>query len=211
MLLYPSRCVYCGEWIDGKQQGLCDACRKQAEQEMGQIYCPAPEHVEQVICAGRYQGKLRGAILRMKFGSRGQAVMLPLAGLMEQAWELHHMPRPDVLTCVPISPLRLRTRGYDQSAEMAKYLTEQWNIPFVPALQRRMLSRMQSKLHVEQRWDNARKSFYLRRNTQLDGKHVLLVDDIVTTGASISCCAALLRKAGAQTVWVLAAARAGND
>ena len=210
MLLYPSRCVYCGEWIDVKQHGLCDACRKQAEQVMGQVYCPAPEHVEQVICAGRYQGELKGAILRMKFGSHGQANLLPLAGLMEQAWKLHGMPRPDAITCVPISPLRLRNRGYDQSAEMAKYLAKQWKVPFVPALQRRMLSRMQSKLHVEQRWDNARKSFYLRRNTRLDGTHVLLVDDIVTTGASISCCAALLRKAGAETVWVLAAAKAGN-
>ena len=120
------------------------------------------------------------------------------------------MPRPDVITCVPISPLRLRTRGYDQSAEMAKYLSKQWDIPFEPVLGRRMLSRMQSKLQAEQRWDNARKSFYLRRNTDLEGKHVLLVDDIVTTGASISCCAVLLRKAGAQTIWVLAAAKAGN-
>ena len=210
MLLYPSRCVYCGNWVDGKQQRLCEACRKQAEQEMKQIYCPAPEQVEQVICAGRYQGELKGAILRMKFGSHGQANLLPLAGLMEQAWKLHGMPRPDAITCVPISPLRLRNRGYDQSAEMAKYLAKQWKVPFVPALQRRMLSRMQSKLHVEQRWDNARKSFYLRRNTRLEGKTVLLVDDIVTTGASISCCAALLRKAGAETVWVLAAAKAGN-
>ena len=210
MLLYPSRCVYCGNWVDGKQQRLCEACRKQAEQEMEQIYCPTPEQVEQVICAGRYRGGLKEAIRRMKFHSRGQAVMLPLAKLMEQAWELHGMPRPDVITCVPISPLRLRTRGYDQSAEMAKYLSKQWDIPFEPVLGRRMLSRMQSKLQAEQRWDNARKSFYLRRNTDLKGKHVLLVDDIVTTGASISCCAALLRKAGAQTIWVLAAAKAGN-
>lgn len=211
MILYPSRCIYCQTWIDSKQHGLCDACRKQAGQDMRQLYCPAPKSVEQVICAGQYQGNLKAALLQMKFRPQGERFLLPLSELMEQAWELHRMPKPDGITCVLISPLRMRSRGYDQSAELAKYLAKRWNIPFTPVLRRRMLSRMQSKLKAEQRWDNARKSFYLHKKACLDGKIMLLVDDIVTTGASISCCADLLRKAGAQTVWVLAAAKAGNS
>lgn len=210
MLLYPTRCVCCGQWIDRQKQGLCEACQKQLLHEMKQLYCPAPAQIERVICVGRYRDGLKRAIYRMKFQYGGQPVMLPLAKLMEQAWEANHMPRPDVITCVPVSPLRLRTRGYDQSAEMAKHLAKRWDIPFEPVLRRRMLSRKQSTLTAEQRWNHAKKSFYLSRNTCLNGKHILLVDDIITTGASVSCCAALLRQAGAQTVWALAVAKAGN-
>lgn len=210
MLLYPPRCVCCGQWVDRRKQGLCDTCRKELLCEMKYLYCPAPEQVERVICVGRYRDGLKQAIYRMKFQSGGQTVMLPLARLMEQAWKEYNMPTPDVITCVPISPLRLHTRGYDQSAEMAKYLSKQWDIPFEPILLRRRFSRKQSTLPPDQRWAHAKKSFYLRTNTYLSGKRVLLVDDIVTTGASVSCCATLLRKAGAQTVWVLAAAKAGN-
>lgn len=208
-LLFPARCIFCGEWISEKMDGLCVECRERADEDGKTVYCTPPECVDELICAGRYRGSLKRALIHMKFHEYGSRNLLPLVQLMAQAWELHKMPEPDVITSVPISPLRLRTRGYNQSEEMAKQLAKMWEVPFVPALRRRMLSQMQSKLTADKRWDNARKSFYLHKNLRLDGKIVLLVDDIVTTGATISCCAALLRKVGAQSVWVLATAKAG--
>ncbi|MCD8355301.1 MAG: ComF family protein [Clostridia bacterium] len=208
-LLFPSRCIFCGEWISEKMGGLCKECREQAEEDSKTVYCTPPENIDGLVCAGRYRGSLKRAVIHMKFHEYGSRNLLPLVQLMAQAWALHKMPEPDIIIGVPISPLRLRTRGYNQSEEMAKLLANMWNIPFVPVLRRRMLSQMQSKLTADKRWDNARRSFYLRRNIRLEGKAVLLVDDIVTTGATASSCAALLRKAGAQSVWVLAAAKAG--
>lgn len=119
------------------------------------------------------------------------------------------MPQPDVITCVPVSQLRVHTRGYNQSAEFAKYLAESWQVPFEPMLKRHVLSKRQSSLQASARWDNAKKSYCLRSGVQLQGKSVLLVDDIVTTGATAGICASLLKQAGAKAVWVLAAAKTG--
>ncbi|MDO4286677.1 MAG: phosphoribosyltransferase family protein [Eubacteriales bacterium] len=208
-VLFPARCIFCGGWISEQQHGICVDCREQAEAEMKTVYCTPTEGTDAVICAGRYQRDLRQALIHMKFHQYGNQVLGPLAELMQQAWELHHMPQPDVITCVPVSQLRVHTRGYNQSAEFAKYLAESWQVPFEPMLKRHLFSKRQSSLQASARWDNAKKSYCLRSGVKLEGKSVLLVDDIVTTGATADICALLLKQAGATAVWVLAAAKTG--
>ncbi|MDO4173250.1 MAG: phosphoribosyltransferase family protein [Eubacteriales bacterium] len=208
-VLFPTRCLLCGGWISERQGGLCPDCREQAEAEMKTVYCTPPEGVDAVICAGKYRDDLRQALIRMKFRSYGNQTIRPLAGLMRQAWELRNMPRPDVITCVPSGGMRIRNRGYNQSEALANELANAWNVPFMRMLRRKLRSKQQSTLHAADRWDNAAASYQLRSGIQLHGQTVLLVDDIVTTGATAGICASLLKQAGAQSVWVLAAAKAG--
>lgn len=206
-LLYPSRCMLCGKPVPEELHGLCMSCYGDAEEEMRQMICRPPEHADAMICAARYSGHMRRAVINLKFEQR-RAYLKPLAELMALAWELHHMPVPDIITCVPISPARAHGRGFNQSAALAKVLAMQWDVPFKETLRRRVLSRRQSNLRAAERWTNARRAFVPRIHVDLDGKTVLLVDDIVTTGATVSTCAGLLRQMGARCVWVLAAARA---
>lgn len=208
-LLYPPRCMLCGAWIAEEQGGLCPACREQAERDMRQMFCRPPAQVEALICAAPYAGRMRRALTQLKFEQR-RAWLAPLAGLMAQVWALHGMPRPDVLTCVPLSAPRTHGRGFNQSEELAKLLAARWDVPFVRALRRRALSPRQSALRAAERWDNAQRAFAARADIDLGGKCVLLVDDIVTTGATASTCAGLLRRLGARRVWVLAAAKTGG-
>ena len=205
-LLYPSHCMLCRKAIAADQQGLCSSCRSMVKAEMCSLVCQPPQGVERLVCSMRYTGKFAGAITAYKFKQQ-RAYAAPLAQLMMQAWEWNGMKKPDIITYVPISTLRMHTRGFNQSRDLAQIIADTWQVPIQATLRRRLLSRRQSNLHARQRWNNAQKTFLLRSDTNLTGKTVLLIDDIVTTGATVSSCAALLKKSGAHTVWVLAAAK----
>ena len=205
-LLYPPKCMVCGERISEEQHGLCPDCRARIGQDMRALYCSTPQNTDGLVCAAPYDGRFRRAVLDYKFNHR-YAYGRPLAELAARAWELHHMPRPELVTCVPISAAHAHGRGFNQSAELAKCIAAQWDIPFEETLRRRVLARRQVDLRAEERWHNARRTFFPRSSADVNGKTVLLVDDIVTTGATVSTCAGILREMGAVHVWALAVAK----
>ncbi len=206
-LLFPERCMLCADYLPEGQRGLCATCREWAEQEMETVYCAPPEHTDAMICAARYRGYMRGVVTDLKFHGK-RANVPPMAELMAQAWEKRGMAMPDVITCVPVSPTRARSRGFNQSEALAREIARRWDVPFAHTLKRRMLARRQSELHAGERWENARRTYVARDDAGVSGKTVLLVDDIVTTGATVSVCAGLLRESGAARVWGLAFAKA---
>lgn len=205
-LLFPTSCILCGQSITDSEGGLCKDCRQQMESDRQTLTCYPPEYVSEVICAGRYRGSYRTALLRLKYAEQTYRLN-PISELMAQAWDWHHMPLPDVITCVPMNGWHKFRRGFNQSEEFAKYLSEKWGVPYVPLLKRKLLSHKQSRLSAKQRQENAARSFARKNDIDLSGKRILLVDDIVTTGATVSNCAKLLREGKPETVWVLAAAK----
>ena len=205
-LLYPPECMVCRQKIEEEQHGLCPGCRSRLEGQMRALHCPAPENTDALVCAAPYDGRFRRAVLDYKFNHR-YAYGRPLAELAARAWELHHMPRPELVTCVPISLTHAHERGFNQSKELAACIAAQWDGPFAETLRRRVLARRQSDLHAEERWRNARRAFFPRSSADVNGKTVLLVDDIVTTGATVSTVAGMLREMGAVRVWVLSVAK----
>ncbi len=112
----------------------------------------------------------------------------------------------DVLTPVPLHPRRLRSRGYNQSALLAKELSKQLGLEVDQALLRRTNNtRPQVSASRDERRENVRGSF--RCDGPADGRSVILVDDVATTGSTLSACAAVLKAAGASSVWCLVLAR----
>ena len=208
-LLYPSHCILCGAFVSERQHGICADCHRAVRAEMKRYPFP-PKHVDAFACAGSYAGGLGKAIRDMKFHSQ-RCEIQPLADLMLEAWDVRHLPKPELVTCVPISAARAHLRGFNQSAALAQAIAAAWNVPFQPTLKRHLLSRRQSELHANERWKNAEKAYYARKNVDLTGQTVVLVDDVVTTGATASACAMLLRDLGAQTVFLLAAAKTGKS
>ena len=88
-------------------------------------------------------------------------------------------------------------------------LSEMWGVPYVPMLNRKLRSHKQARLSAAQRQENAARSFVRRKDVgELAGQRILLIDDIVTTGATVSHCAQLLREKKPEKIWVLAAAKA---
>ena len=117
----------------------------------------------------------------------------------------------EVIVPVPLHPSKLAQRGYNQSDYLARGLAQQLGLPVVDALKSTRAHGSQTHRGAAERWLNAQNTYALRRSAgaQLAGKHVLLVDDVVTTGATLEACArALLTVTGAcVSLFTLAAAR----
>ena len=107
----------------------------------------------------------------------------------------------DSITWVPLSRQRLRKRGYDQARLLAESLSKRTGFPCEPTLTKRRNNPPQSTIHsTEKRKKNVRNLFASLLDADIKGKRFLLVDDIVTTGATLSACAEVLKKAGAAEI-----------
>ena len=155
---------------------------------------------------GRYDGVLRDLILGFKFrGDLGRGRLL--AGLLTEAWERAALPVPDCLVPVALHPRRLSWRGFNQSLELARLPASRLDRPLLPrALRRIRDTRPQSSLPGPERRGNIQGAFVADPD-RIGGQSVLLVDDVMTTGATIEAAAMALRQAGATRVDVLVAAR----
>ncbi len=121
------------------------------------------------------------------------------------------MPRittiPDCIVPMPLHPARLRARGYNQSQELARHLSRRLHIPLLPHACRRVRDTPpQSTLKLKERTKNIRKAFEATHD--FSGQHVAIVDDVMTSGASVNELALALRRSGAREIsaWVMARA-----
>jgi len=117
--------------------------------------------------------------------------------------------QPDLLVPVPLHPRRLRERGFNQAILLGTLLAKTWQIPLArTALDRTRWTVPQIELHHAEREANVRGAFVVATPAAVAGKRVLLLDDVLTTGSTVSECSRMLRKAGANDIFVLAIARA---
>lgn len=111
----------------------------------------------------------------------------------------------DIIVPIPLAKNRLRERGYNQSLEIARGVSDITHIPIVDKLiKRKPFTASQTEMHRWQRNENVKDVFILKNYALFSGKHILLVDDVVTTGATIISCANELRKSGGTKFSVLA-------
>jgi len=225
-LVFPPLCPVCGELPGaGRRDPLCGACWEGFERIAPPWCrcCGAPLGIEGLCgdCRRRrprfayaraatlYGGLVREAIHAFKFGGRrGMAGPLGdlLAGLGPSS-----LPgaAPEALVPVPLHPSRARERGYDQALLLARRLGRAWGVPVAAeALQRAVATEPQTDLDAVARRRNVRNAFAVRRPGLIVGRHVVLVDDVLTTGATAGECARTLYGAGAAAVGVLTVARA---
>jgi ComF family protein len=158
--------------------------------------------------AVRYEDLAREALHAFKFGGH-RALAAPLGDLLIETVE-GRLPAglPDLLVPVPLHPRRERERGFNQSQLLARRVGRAWGRPVRDdVLVRAVATPSQTTLDRAARRANVRRAFRLRRPEAVAGRHVLLVDDILTTGATVSECARCLEEAGPRTVGILTVAR----
>lgn len=216
--LWPPRCLLCGEpGLDGRD--LCRGCA--AALPWNRSAClrcalplsttePAcgfclrhPPPVDEAHAALVYGFPVDRLLPRLKFHADLACARL-LAQLMVEAFA--GLPRPDALVPLPLHRARLRSRGYDQALELARPLAQAFGLPLLDrALIRRRATPAQSRLDAAARRRNLRGAFAADPAIALP-PHVAIVDDVVTTGATLHAAARALRRAGAQRVdaWVCA-------
>lgn len=222
LALYPPHCLLCGG--PGRYpRDLCDACDEALPRSAAACpVCalPLPGEAPGTSCgrcrkvppfaatraAYLYAPPLDRLVLELKFGGRlGHAGLL--GGLLADHLERGAWPRPEMLLPVPLHPRRLRARGFNQAAELARPVADRLGVPLHPHGCRRVRDTpAQSGLEAPARRRNVRGAFAV--DARVGGRRVALVDDVVTTGHTVAELARVLVVAGAERVEVWCLARA---
>ena len=116
--------------------------------------------------------------------------------------------RFDLIVPVPLHPARERERGFNQATLLAELLARQFTVPLCAVLERIRYTTTQTAYDRAERMENLHDAFRLRKKANVRELHVLLIDDVLTTGSTLSECARILKEAGATSVYAATAARA---
>lgn len=163
-----------------------------------------------VIAAGRYEGTLKEVCLALKFGGERRLAEPLAAWLAQLAFDRGVADKIELVVPMPLHPYRRLSRGYNQAELIAKPLAQALAKPLFDVLRRVEKTQRQATLSAAQRKGNVEGAFEVRagRMSDIEGKLVLLVDDVMTTGATLGAAARTLKKAGAKGVYGAVAARA---
>ncbi|MBU6301938.1 MAG: ComF family protein [Verrucomicrobia bacterium] len=199
-------CEICGEKFHGLAQGpmSCWNCRGRA---LAFDFARSGYHAHELV---------RELIHRLKYG-REIALSRLLGQLLLRNWEDRRVERHRdwILVPVPLHPRRERERQFNQSDELCRVVSAETGLPRLPALRRVRATTAQASLDQESRLENLKDAFVLVRQPEvlerIEGKRILLVDDVFTTGATTHECAKVLKAQGkASMVAVITVARAGT-
>ena len=202
-LLYPPRCKFCGALTDRTAWEPCKKCPPELWLKGAQAIIPGT-HFARCVCTARYQGKLREQVRRFKFENHPDHAKA-YGPMLAKTIRFYLPGAYDLVTWVPVSPQTLKDRGYDQARLLAEETARALGQEAIPLLAKTGRNRTQSSLEgADRRWKNVRGFYTVPGPALLTGKRVLVIDDILTTGATLEAAARALRQAGA--VQVVAAA-----
>jgi ComF family protein len=225
-LLFPDDCRVCGSALsEFSRIPVCSKCLTEPQPLVAEYSCsdcktpflnaaPLDEQGRCTLCRlglqgfdavytyGSYEGPLRDLVHLFKFGGM-RPLVATFGDLLARA-----LPREasfDAIVPMPLHWMRRWQRGFNQSSLLAVEISRRWNTPIAEVARRSKPTVSQAGLTSSKRRLNVRGAFKVRG--RLDGAHILLVDDVLTTGATASACARALKRAGAARVTLLALAR----
>ena len=207
-LLFPPKCPFCQSILETPADPVCPACQKSLPWLVGRAGERKVDFTQGCCSPLAYRGAVREAIHRYKF-SGVRAYARPFGLLMAQCVQDRPEMAADLVTWAPLSRKRRRERGYDQGELLARAMAKRLGLPAVPTLVKARHTQPQSGLDsAEARRANALGAYALLPGSDVAGRHVLLADDVVTSGATLSECARTLLEAGAAEVWCVTLAQA---
>ena len=208
-ILFPPKCILCGRILAQEESDLCRDCRMETEEyPQGKLKL---QFVDSAAAVWYYKGSVRNSLHRFKF-RRGRFLAEPYGRFMAMKVLSSGLEGIDRITWVPISPLRKLIRGYDQDQLLAEIISRELGIPCAQLLQKVRHNRPQSGIKgYARRRANVLGVYRSLNEEQIAGAKVLLVDDILTTGATVSECARVLLTAGAEEVHCAVVASAHHN
>ncbi len=201
-LLYPPKCPFCGRVLEDGWVGICPRCAASLPRTAAEDVKTVPG-CQGCLAPLWYRDGAVEAVHRYKF--RGGQDHAPLLGAMMAQCLAERWEEPlDAVTWAPLSYPRLRERGYDQAGLLAYEVGMRLGLRVVPLLEKVRNAPPQSGLEDErERRANVRGAYRVREGAHCAGLRLVLVDDVITTGATLSECAGALREAGAASVVAL--------
>jgi ComF family protein len=227
-LLYPATCTVCRKQVRAGEY-LCDSCEQKILRIVPPFCAKCSEpfegsinnafrcancahrtiHFEAAVAAYRGRGIVRDVIHEFKYNRQIHLRHL-VARWLRAALDDDRLSgqQLDVIVPVPLHPARQRERGFNQAGLLAEMVSTETSIPCRPLLKRIRYTTTQTALDRSERMENLHNAFRLRKNADVRGLRVLLIDDVLTTGSTLSECARVLKRAGATSVHAATAARA---
>lgn len=197
-LLFPPRCILCRCLLTKEQTDLCHHCREHAPEVTKEKF--KYSFLARWCAVWYYKDDVRNSLLRYKFG-RKRSYAAVYGRLLAMKLQRTGMDQFDVLTWVPVSLLRRWKRGFDQTESIARAVSRELGVPAVKTLKKIRHTPPQSGIgDAAARRANVLGAYKVTDPDIVRGKTVLLLDDILTTGATVSECAKTLRLAGSGDV-----------
>jgi ComF family protein len=230
-LVFPQACAVCGESVESRADGVaCAACWQKTrifseedlicwkcgllapgrvpEERRADVRCRRcdAEHFTAARACGAYEGALRASVLALK---REPHVATRLAHLLFETQQREPLSAATRIVPVPLHASRLRERGFNQATMLGQALAKLTGLPLDEGSLARTVhtERHRAGMDARARRESVEDAFAVRRPRLIETERILLVDDVYTTGATVSSCARALLAAGAQEVFVLTVAR----
>ena len=208
-LLFPPKCPFCQRLLHDPRAPLCPNCQASLPWRTGRAGERRVDFTQGCWSPLAYQAQVREAVQRYKFAP-APAYGRPFGLLMAQCARDQGV-EAELVTWAPLSKKRRRKRGFDQGELLARTVGECLALPVLPLLEKSRHTVPQSSLpDGAARRANALGAYSLLPGGRIEGRRVLLVDDVVTSGATLSECARLLCQGGAKQVLCLTLAQAGE-
>lgn len=195
-ILFPPRCPGCdGLLSPGSERCFCPDCVDRVEK-----ICDR-EYKKNLLCLYLYEGVMKKSMYRFKYLNRRSYIETFLEVSEKETKEFIEKNRPEVVIPVPMYPPKKRKRGYNQAEVISSAISKRFSIPEDrDLLYRSRETKALKKMTPQERTNNLKNAFKIRGNS-IKWKRILLVDDIYTTGATLSASATVLLNAGAEAVF----------
>lgn len=196
-LIFPRKCVICHRLLELDEPRLCPNCAAVVPEPIAGARRGG--HYKRWVSALWYRDTVRASFMRYKFG--GCRFYAGYYGpLLAKAVKTRLGTNYDLMTYIPVHPLRRRRRGYDQTRLLAEQAEALLGIALYATLRKRRRKPQSKTVDIEDRIANIRGAFTVLDPAQIQGKRILLIDDVLTTGATVSEAARVLLEAGAKSV-----------
>lgn len=212
-LIFPKRCVSCGKWgsyfcFDCIKRieiawPICPVCKRLSDKGNVHPRCKTKYSLDGLIAGFYYKDPVKIAIIRIKY-KWTYDIENTLCEYLFKVFKKYDIDRNAILVPVPLHPSRKKWRGFNQSELIAKYFSKKLNQPYIDFLVRVRKTKTQVGLSRARRKVNIRGALDIAKSVDVDkiaGKSFILVDDVYTSGATISECAKVLKRVGAKSVW----------
>jgi ComF family protein len=208
-LVFPDNCLLCRQFLNSRhQRQLCPHCLGTLVMNPVTFSRPSVSNkfaFDHAWSACLYNEPAQKLLHAFKYNSK-TSLTKTFVPLMIDFIDRHHVPlqKFDLISPIPLHPVRLRERGYNQSALLSLALSKHYNIAHTEnLLVRQKVTTTQTELGAKQRWTNMEGAFRIKNSPDVTGQSILLVDDLYTTGATLHSAAETLITAGADRVGVL--------
>lgn len=216
--LFPVYCLRCGlegDWLCQFCESLCPPvpiqrcifCQSIASHGETCVVCRRRHDLDGLIVRGIYGNWIWRNLIRTWKYKGAEELSVKCARYLEECLDFLPIEKPFIVIPIPLARLRERERGFNQATVLAESVSGHLSLPIILALKRVRETAPQSKLSPDKRLDNVKDCFKFVDSYEIKDKNCLIIDDIITTGATMDAAAKELKRAGALNVWGLALVR----